>query len=340
MDWNCAPSCIGSLPHTDPVKAVDLVLEKLKTMPFWPQLPCRGFRENMYNQFACYLPGTRVDEDRKKLTVDLDSYDPEDIYTRIVTEDVASFALPKESFAGFHELMSRELPATTKALKGQVTGPISLGLQVVDRNAKSIIYDEAYFEIVRKNLNLMARWQEGELRKKFPQTAIFLDEPYLSLIGTPFASVPPADVVSYINDTLSGLEGAKGIHCCANTDWPLVMSTDADLLSFDAYDYGHTMVLYPEEVERFLKRGGCLSWGAIPNNEETVAGETVPSLVERLEKLFRSLGDKGVDRELILKNSILTPQCGLGGLDEATSGKVMDLLNGVSEALRSKYSLE
>lgn len=340
MDWNCSPSCIGSLPHTDPAKAVDFVLDKLRTIPFWPQLPCRGFRENMYNQFACFLPGTRVDEERKKLTVDLGNYDPEDIYTRIVMEDVASFVLPKESFAGFYELMSRELPPTVKALKGQVTGPISLGLQVVDQDTKSIIYDETYFEIVRKNLNLMARWQESELRKKFPQTIIFLDEPYLSLIGTPFASVPPADVIRYINETMSGLEGTKGIHCCANTDWPLVMSTDADLLSFDAYDYGHTIVLYPEEVERFLKRGGCMSWGIIPNNEEIVAKESAPSLIERLETLIQGLEGKGVDRDLILRNSILTPQCGLGGVDEGMSSKVLDLLNGVSEELRTRNSLE
>ena len=45
-------SCIGSLPHTDPSKAVDLVLEKLTSIPFWPQLPNRGFSENMYAQYA------------------------------------------------------------------------------------------------------------------------------------------------------------------------------------------------------------------------------------------------------------------------------------------------
>ena len=52
MDWNCAPTCIGSLPHTDPAKAVDLVLSQLREVPYWPQLPELRFLENMYAQYS------------------------------------------------------------------------------------------------------------------------------------------------------------------------------------------------------------------------------------------------------------------------------------------------
>jgi methionine synthase II (cobalamin-independent) len=340
MAWNCLPSCIGSLPHTDPIKAVDLVLEKLTHIPFWPQLPSRGFRENMYIQYAHYLPGARVDEGRKKVIVDLNNYDPEVFYTNVLEDNVDAFSYPPEYFTGFYELMSRPLPSTVRAIKGQITGPISLGFQITDTNDKPVIYNEAYAEIMRKNLNLMARWQERELRKKCSQTIMFVDEPYLSMIGTPFASVKHEDVVAWINEVLQGLEGKKGIHCCANTDWPLVMSTEIDLLSFDAYDYGYTISLYPEEVDRFLKRGGCLAWGMIPNSEEGLSKMSVPALVENAERLFRSLVDKGVDLDLILANSIITPQCGLSGLEENSAARVMDNLVAVSNELRAKHSLE
>jgi hypothetical protein len=337
--WNCAPSCIGSLPHTDPVKAVDFVLDKLKIIPFWPQLPRAGFRENMYIQFAHYLPGVKVDEVKKKVHVDLTNYDPEDIYTKILSDDVDAFSLPRENFSGFYEFMSRKMPSTVQAVKGQVTGPVSLGLQMTDQNDKPVIYDEAYSEIMRKNLNLMARWQERELRQKCPQTIMFIDEPYLSIIGTPFASVSQSDVVKWIDEVTFGLEGKKGIHCCANTDWPFVMSMDIDVLSFDAYDYGYTIALYPEEVETFLKKGGCLAWGIVPNNEETIKRENPASMVKHVEKLFHDLEEKGVDQELLLKQSIFTPQCGLSGLDETASANVMDLLLGISKELRTRHSL-
>lgn len=336
MAWNCAPSVIGSLPHTDPAAAVDLIIKELTIIPTWPQLPNRGFKENMYVQYAAGLPGVRIDEGRKKLKVDLQDYDPEDIYTRILSEDVDSFAFPEEHFAGFHELMARELPTTVRAVKGQVTGPLSLGFQMTDLDDKPVIYDETYAEIIRKSLNLMARWQERELRKKCSSTITFLDEPYLSMIGTPFASVSQSDAATWIREVLSGLEGKTGIHCCANTDWPFVMGLGIDLLSFDAYDYGHTIALYPEEVQQFIENGGGLAWGIAPNSEEKLARESVSSLVQKLEGTMAVLVAKGVDCEAMLRSSIVTPQCGLSGLDEEGAARVLDLMTGISEEMGAR----
>lgn len=338
MAWNCAPSFIGSLPHTDPKRAVDLIVENLTVIPTWPQLPNTGFRENMYVQYAGLLPGVRIDEQRKKLKVDLSDYDPEDIYTRILSEDIDSFAYPKENFTGFYEFMSRELPSSVRAVKGQVTGPVSLGLQMTDQDDKPVIYDETYAEIIRRNLNLMARWQERELRKMCSNTITFVDEPYLSMIGTPFASVSQSDASTWIREVLSGLEGMTGIHCCANTDWPFVMSLGIDFLSFDAYDYIHTIALYPQELQRFISGGGGLAWGIAPNSEEKLARESVDTLVLKLDGTIAALESKGVDRDALLKSSILTPQCGLIGLDENGAARTMDLLLGVSEAMGTRSS--
>ena len=338
MEWNCSPSCIGSLPHKDPVKAVDFILKYLSEIPSWPQLPMTGFRENMYIQFSQNLPGTKIDEENKRVSVNLLDYDPEEIYLKIISEDINQFPLSSESFSGFYEFISRDL-SKSKAIKGQITGPISLGLQITDQDDKPAIYDPTYAEILRKNLQYTAMWQENELRKKCEKTIMFVDEPYLSIIGTPFASISTSDAVSWINEVVSGLNGLKGIHCCANTDWPLVMSMDIDVLSFDAYDYGYTIVLYPEEVSEFLEKGGCLSWGVIPNNEEALKDATCESIMSNIESLITNLELKGVDKELLLKNSILTPQCGLSGLCEEKSEDVMRLLTKVSNTLQEKYSL-
>ncbi len=340
MSWNCSPTVIGSLPCTDPVKAVDLVIDKLVTVPTWPQLPQIGFKENMYAQFSLGLPGLQMDEQRKKIRVDLGHYDPEAIYIRILEDNVDLFPLPEEGFSGFHEFMTRDLPPSVQAVKGQITGPVSLGLQITDLGDKPVIYDEAFAEIIRKNLNLMARWQERELRKKCPRTILFVDEPYLSIIGTPFASLSQADVRGWIGEVVSGLEGLKGLHCCANTDWPFVMSMDIDVLSFDAYDYGYTISLYPEEVASFLERGGTLSWGIVPNHEETFLQETAVSLADKVDGLMASLVAKGLDHDLLLRQGLITPQCGLGTLDESLGARIVDLLVGTSNELRWRPSLE
>jgi methionine synthase II (cobalamin-independent) len=277
---------------------------------------------------------------KKRITVDLHNYDPEAFYTSVLSDAIDDFSYPEDSFSGLYEFVSRNLPPGIKAVKGQVTGPISTGLQIFDNNGRPAIYDEAYCEIIRKNLNMMARWQENILRSKCSNTIIFLDEPSLSLLGTPFASVSWDDATKWINDVLTGLKSWKAIHCCGNTDWSKVLMTDIDILSFDACNYAHTIALYPDEVARFLELGGSLAWGFVPNNENGLRGETADSLMKRAELSFQMLIEKGIDKELLLRNSLVTPECGLGGVDEPMSAWILETAVSISRGLREKYGLE
>jgi methionine synthase II (cobalamin-independent) len=343
MDWKCLPACIGSLPHLDSKLAVDTVLRHLRRVPFWPQLPSIGFEENMYAQYATHLPGAKIDVERKRIAVDLNSYDPEAFYTAVLGEDLDYFQHPRPSFHGLYELMENwQLPAETIALKGQVTGPVSLGMQIVDSTTgKSVIYDEAYSEIVRKNLNMMLRWQERFLRQKCPETIMFLDEPSLSLVGTPFAAISKESVVKWIDEVFENVQSIRAVHCCGNTDWPMVLSASIDILSLDAYNYGHTIGLYPREVKDFLDQGGTIAWGVVPNDAEVLAAETVDSLVERLERAIGSLGSRGVPMEKLVRQALITPQCGLASLqDESLADDALHMLVKVSEMMRRQYHLE
>ena len=340
MDWKCAPACIGSLPCSDPAQALDLVFRFLKEVPFWPQLPQLGFQENMYAQFSGLLPGALIDPVAKKITVDLDAYDAEAFYTAVLSDDLDYFSYPRGSFRGFYELKQRGIPKSAVAVKGQVTGPVSLGLQITDRTGKSVIYDEAYSEIVRKNLNCMLRWQERELRRKHERVLMFLDEPSLSLVGTPFAAISGEQVRAWIDEVYENASCIRGLHCCGNTDWPTVLSTSIDVLSFDAYSYGHTIALYPNEVAAFLERGGSIAWGIVPNQEDPLRLENAAGLLEKLDRIMSSLVSKGVSEDLLYRTSLLTPQCGLGPLDGATATEALVLLDQVSSACRSEHGLE
>jgi len=339
MAWNCAATGIGSLPHKDPQKALDLIAASMREVPYWPQLPSLGFGENMYAQFSFPLPGVKVDGRKKRITVDLNDYDPEAFYTAVVTDDIEHFAHPPENFQGMYSLLDRFKGRKLPVVKGQVTGPVSAGMQILDQNGKAAIYDEAYGEIIRRGLNMQAKWQARKLREIAERPIIFLDEPSLTLIGTPFASISQRQVVEWTDEVLEGVDAIKGMHCCGNTDWPLLLSTSIDLLSFDAYNYAHTVSLFPKEVSAFLDRGGSIAWGLIPNMEDQIAKETVGSLLQRFEKYMDMLYRKGMDLDLVLERSLITPQCGLGGLDEANAERVLELLQGTVEAIRQRYRL-
>lgn len=339
MNWNFATTLIGSLPYSNASVALNKILDGRISCPSWPQLPSMGYSESMYVQTGEHLPGIRIDDEGKKISVDLSDYDPTEAYMAILSDDIDFFGHSTEHHSGLYELMGRDV-SRFKAVKGQVTGPISEGLQILDSDGRPAIYDESYSEIIRKTVNMAAKWQVRELSKINDNIIMFFDEPSLTLLGSPFASVSPENAVTWINEAMDVPGCRKAIHCCGNTDWAMVMSTDADILSFDAYTYGHTLAMFPDELNKFLEKGGALSWGIVPSSDDGIEIETSDSIVRIFESNIDLMVSKGIDRDAIARASLITPQCGLGGVSEVNTDKAFTLLHEVSEKMRARYGLE
>ena len=135
----------------------------------------------------------------------------------------------------------------------------------------------------------------------------------------------------------AGLRGLKGVHCCGNTDWSILLNTSLDILSIDAYDYAENLALYPEDVQRFLARGGIIAWGIVPTGN-TAESETVESLVQRLHAAIQLLVNKGVSEDALLSQGMVTASCGLGSLSVELATRVMDLCSSVSAEMRQRYA--
>ena len=337
MDWNFATTLIGSQPYTNSVEAIDKTLDGRISCPSWPQLPSRGYKERMYVQTGAHLPGLKIDGD--KATVDLSDYDPTEAYMAILNDDVDYFVYPTDLFAGLFELLERDV-SKFQAVKGQVTGPISEGLQILDASDRPVIYDESYGEIVRKTVNMAAKWQAKRLSSMNSNVIIFFDESSLSMLGTPFASISDEQAKDWINEALEGVDCYRGIHCCGNTNWPLLLSTNIDILSLDAYQYGNNLIMFPDELTEFYEKGGTVAWGIVPSNNDDIETETVDSLVAKMEEIFDKMEEKGINRKKAAVQSMITPQCGLGLMDIPNVDKVFDLLQGVSNALKERYGLQ
>lgn len=326
----------GSLPHTDPDAACRLVLNALD-IPTWPQLPQRSFRENMYVQFSEGFPGVilageRIYVDR---TQDLDQQ-LEQLYLAYLNDDLAYGAISPEYAAGLHRFLRLDVDPPP-AVKGQVTGPVSWGLTVVDQDRRSVLYDDVLADAVAKHLRLKAAWMERELRRLSLQTIIFIDEPYMSSFGSAYISLERDQVVELLSEVLAGICGLKGVHCCGNTDWSLLMDTPIDILHLDAYDYAESLSLYPEQVAAFLARGGLIGWGVVPASDR-VWEETVAGLVRRFEDALALLVAKGLHRDDLLSAALVSPSCGCGSLKVDTAERVMRLTAELSKALRERYA--
>ncbi len=340
VEFGCLPTMIGSMPQTSGAEACDQVVQYLKDLPAWPQLPNRSFLENMYVQYSQGFPGVVLTDDRIYVdrTNDADSA-LERLYSAYLENAYTRYPINKEYAEGLHRFLTYT-DLQVKAVKGQVTGPVSWGMTVTDDTGKAVAYDEVLADAAAKLLKLKATWMEKELRNISKRTIVFVDEPYLHSIGSAFFALSPEKVVSLIKEVFSGIEGLKGVHCCGKSDWGVVLSTGLDILSFDTYNYAESLSLYGKEMKRFIEGGGVVAWGIVPNTQEHLAGETAASLLERLEEAISPFTRKGIElpfRKLIAQG-LLTPSCSLAGLTPEASGQALELLAGLSERVRAKYS--
>ncbi len=261
----------------------------------------------MYVQYSQGLPGVVINEPAGRIYIDTlsDDYagELEAAYERYLAEDLDYFAIGREYACGLYEFTERPLTANNYLyIKGQIIGPISFGLSITDQDKKAIIYNQEFCECLTKVLSMKARWQIKKLRSglgaqdgeglkgqaaKGPTQAkiiIFIDEPYLVAVGSSFFNISAARISAMLNEIAQDIhkEGAfAGLHCCGNTDWSLVLGSDIDILSFDGYNYLDQLFLYRDELDKFSRRGGVLSWGMVP----TVSGGDLPAAASLIEKM-------------------------------------------------------
>lgn len=339
-EFHCLPTMIGSVPYTDAAQACEKVFRYLKEIPAWPQMTKRSFLENMYVQYSQGFPGVVVQADKIYVdrTKDLDT-PLEKLYSAYLQNNIDRFPITQEYAPGFHQFLTYQ-GAIVRAVKGQVTGPVSWGMTVTDNNGRAIAYDETLADAAARLLKLKAAWMEKELERISRNTIIFVDEPYLHSIGSAFFALSNEKVVSLINEVFSGIHGIKGIHCCGKSDWSVILRTDLEILNFDAYNYAESLTLYPAEVKSFIDKGGVIAWGIVPNEESSLNKETASSLQDRLEEAIAPFTRQGLDipfRQLIAQ-SLLTPSCGLAGLAPEGADTAMELLVSLSERIRKKYA--
>jgi methionine synthase II (cobalamin-independent) len=339
LELNGLPIMIGSMPHKEAGSACEQVFRFLKDIPVWPQLPRRSFLENMYVQYSEGFPGIVI-KDGKIFVDRIQNLDIplEKLYTAYLENKSDEYPITKEYAEGLYKIFTYS-NCNVKGVKGQITGPVSWGMTVGDNLGQAIAYDDVLADAAAKLLKLKAIWMERELKKISKNTIIFVDEPYLHSIGSAFFSLGREKVKVLIEEVLSGIRGLKGIHCCGNTDWSLVLNTSLDILSFDAYNYTQSLSLYPVEVKSFIARGGIIAWGIVPNQRDTLGKESVSSLKDRLEESISIFTRKGFDISFkqLIKQSMISPSCGLEGLLIEESEKALELTAALSDKFRSKY---
>jgi hypothetical protein len=347
------PTTLGSLPHSDVARGTRLIFEHTPEIPAWGQFPRRGPYENMMIQFTEGMPGLVHTEERTYFDTAAPDWIDQltDFYTRYLAVEAGegaaleSFGLSTDYAAGFAAFVER-LPRHAHhaaVLKGQVTGPFTLGTNLLDQARRCAYYDDTLRDVVVKAVTLKALWQISRLRPYGKPVMIFLDEPALLGFGSQtFITISREDVLQDINTVAAAIHAAgawAGVHCEANTDWSLLMESQLDILDFDAYEHMQAITLYPAELRAFFDRGGSLGWGLVPTlDREAAAQASLASLLASFEEGLAALERKGFERALLVQRALITPSCGAGGvLTEPLAERVLQLLATLSRTLRDEW---
>lgn len=333
---------VGSVPQTKSEDALGLIWKSVPLAPHWPQLPRLGAESSFVGQYLNALTETGVIADVKDPKFQVEADDWVERMTVFYTlyleaaegneqalESFGFSAQGGEGFEGFCADLERFGTRDAVLLKGQVSGSLTLGMQITDKNRRSSYYDDTLRDMLIKTLAMHAEWQTKRLRKFGLPVLMVIDDPGLYGFGSStHVTLEREQLIEELNVIIEGIlrhGGIPGVHVCAGMDWTLLFDSKVQVVNFDAYDYMQSMMVLAEPINRYLARGGILSWGIVPTNP-IAWEETAQSLKTRLEQNIGELVKRGVDEALLRQQSMVTPSCGTGVLETELAEHVYKLL--------------
>jgi methionine synthase II (cobalamin-independent) len=319
---------IGSFPFTDADEAIDLIFRTSAKIPFWPQLPQRSHLENMFTTFLEGVPCVVADDATGSVYVDTGRTEGiERFYENFFAGNIEALGISRKVAPGFYRFLERlgEIKDDVVRIKGQLTGPFSMGLGLRDETGKAVIYNPAFFDIVKKALHLKARWMISMMRDALPdkEIIIFFDEPHMVSFGSAYVSISREDAILLFNEVFTGIGARRGVHCCGNTDWSVLFNTVVDIVNYDAFNFLDTIFYYPEDLKRFIGRGGWMAPGFVPSSDEvlTFSEDQVLGLLRKYRTGMLRTGIENAGEPLI------TTSCGVGSLRVEVARRAMELLS-------------
>ncbi|MFC1889955.1 hypothetical protein ACFL4G_09375 [Thermodesulfobacteriota bacterium] len=331
-------TAMAVMPHRDVGRALDAACAM--DIPFWPQLPRLSYYEDMYVQASEHFPGILLDMEAQTLRFSMDKFIDELEACMAHFDEPAYFDISETYSAVYHRFLELDL-VERPAIRGQLEGPVSFGLNVTDLDGRSILYDDTVrpflLEFMAKRLNV----QLDRLKAMNANAFMFVDEPGLQFLFSAMSGYNDRAAREDMEVFFSMVERPRGVHLCGNPDWDFLLGQEIDILSLDVYTNGAVFSSYAPSVRRFLDRGGVLVWGIVPTNFEPFEKEGLESLEARIEEVWSALQEKGIDRDLLFSRSLLSPAtCCLVNPDgEKTVEKAFETTRRLSERLRGKYGL-
>lgn len=325
---------IGSLPHRDAVAAARFSLTT-SDLPAIPTLPRRSPAEGMISQAVAGMAGFTIGQ-YGSIAVDVEAIDfvDHDVTVSDTVSDPSTAHLHDESYAGlFAFLAEARLRGHRGPVKWQFVGPVTLGIALIRAGVPSPLAFDVAVRSVRAHLARLLDVVHTALPAS--QQVVFLDEPSFGEVSDEDFDLAPDTAIDLVSAALAMVEprAVVGLHCCARADLGALLATGPHVISVpvtaDLCDNASRVI-------RFIEGGGIVCWGAVPTTGP------LPVSAERiwrgLSELWCELVRRGADPELLRRQSLISPECGLGTHTAEVAERVFALTRQVSDKVRDQAS--
>ncbi len=313
---------MGSLPHRDRDAAVAFVLERTPELPAAPTLPALDPLEAMIPQGLWGVAGVEVDQDGSFRVPDPREVDPD--------AAVGDRQLLGRPFATWRAFLDASA-GRTDPVKLQLTGPVTLGLALLDAGVPAIrAFATATAAVAARARDLVTL---AEARAPGTPRVVVFDEP--GLVGGLRSDLPLAgdQVIDVLSAALAAVEqdALTGVHVCGPADWRLILQAGPQLLSMPV---GAEVTGSAGALGSFLERGGWVAWGAVPTDGPM--GEQTSRYWRQLSAQWCELVQNGCDPVLLRRHALVSPVCGLALHDEVQSDHVFGLVRELAEKIHDQ----
>ena len=310
---------VGSLPHRDVDAAAEFSFDAFDVLTL-PSLPRRCPAEAPIAQALVGAPGVTLGQ-YGTVAIDVSRLDP----ASGVRTDFAS-----DRFAGFRTCLDLAVQrGHAGPVKWQFVGPISVGIALRRGGAPSDVAFSMASRVVQSHLRSLTAHISDALPDA-PQLVV-IDEPFLDGLMAHDFPIAPEEAIDLLSSAMASVETSAtvGVHACGDVDVATLVASGPKVLSLPARI---SLEPYAGYLARFLDGGGAIAWGAVPT--EGPIGGAAGRTAGRLEELWSRLIDRGCDPVRIRRQSLISPQCGLGGHSTSVAERVCATARAVSRTVQ------
>ncbi len=312
---------VGSVGESDIIIPKEYI-KKINLPYVYQQTASRD--EDMIRQFAVLVDEFEEEGD---FIMDVDIH----TYREITSEDDA--LLPEEK--NLHALYSLMDGTKYQFFKTQQTAPSTMCFSIRDSDGKQLV-NRSMFHFFERLMSRIAQGQFEHLRNHCKTIIFCQDDPGLGFVKNMIENGQVTDLtLEQIIEKTDGIFPESVIpafHFC--DDWRSLEKDSWYPLWESRPKLAHIDVArYPPEVDseqaekmnKFMKNGGGLALGVLPNVDDGFTQPILDTLHSNLERVFQAFVKSGVDLELVERNSMVSTQCGLSGASPKLTREIHEL---------------